>query len=202
MFFKATPQLPPLRIDGQVLETVHSHMGLGLVIQDNLKWNENACMIVSKASKRLHIIRVLRRGGVSAADVHVIYVALVRSFLEYLYCRVIWHNALSGYLSSEIERVQMLALRIIYPRASYQEALQRAKITSLEDRRNELCMRAFDKITKGGPFSKYLTPIRPIAHDYSLRNSNSWTSCKCKTERFRRSFFTTVLTANATSFKN
>ena len=76
MFFKATPQLPPLRIDGQVLETVHSHMGLGLVIQDNLKWNENACMIVSKASKRLHIIRVLRRGGVSAADIFLLSTSL------------------------------------------------------------------------------------------------------------------------------
>ena len=50
-FFKATPQLPLLRIDGQVLETVRSHKVLGLVIQDNLKWNENTCMIVSKASE-------------------------------------------------------------------------------------------------------------------------------------------------------
>lgn len=92
-FFKATPQLPPfLRIDGQVLETVRSHKVIGLVIQDNLKWNENTCMIVSKVSKRLHIIRVLCRGGVSAAHLLVIYVALVRSVLEY--CCVVWHNAL------------------------------------------------------------------------------------------------------------
>ena len=83
-FFKATPELPPLRIDEQVLETVRSHKVPGLVIKDNLKWKEeNTCMIVSKASKRLHIIRVLRRGGVSAADLLVIYVALVRSVLEY-----------------------------------------------------------------------------------------------------------------------
>ena len=116
---------------------------------------------------------------------------------------MVWHNALPAYLSSEIERVQMRALKIIYPRSSYQEALQRAKIARLEDRRNDLCMRAFDKITKGGPLSKHLTPIRSIAHDYSLRNSNSWASFKCKTERFRRSFFSsTVLMANATSFKN
>ena len=104
-FFKATPQLPPLRIDGQVFETVRLHQVLGLVIQDNLKWNENTCMIVSKAFKRLHIIRVLRRGGVSAADLLVIYVALIRSVLEY--CCVVWHNALPAHLSSEIERVQM-----------------------------------------------------------------------------------------------
>ena len=158
-------------------------------------------MIVSKASIRLHIISVLRRGGVSAADLLVIYVALVRSVLEY--CCVVWHNALPFYLSSEIERVQMRALRIIYPRSSHEEALQRAKIARLEDRRNELCTMAFDKITKGGPLSKHLTPIRSIAHDYSLRNSNSWTYFKCKTERFRRSFFpSTLLMANATSFKN
>ena len=122
-----------------LLETVRSHKVLGLVIQDNLKWNENPRMIVSKASKRLHIIRVLRRGGVSAADLLDIYVALVRSVREY--CCVVWHNVLPAYLS--------------------------------------------------------------IAHDYSVRNSNSWTSFKCKTERFRRSFFSsTVLMANATSFKN
>ena len=119
-FFKVTPQLPPLRIDGQVLEAVRSHHVLGLVIQDNLKWNENTCMIVSKASKRLHILPVLRRGGVSASDRLVIYVALVRSFLEYR--SEVWHNALPAYLSSEIERIQMRALRIIYLRSSYQEA--------------------------------------------------------------------------------
>ena len=35
-FFKETSQLPPLRIDGQVLETVRSYEVLSLVIQDNL----------------------------------------------------------------------------------------------------------------------------------------------------------------------
>ena len=148
----------------------------------------------------LSVFYVLR-GGVSAADLLVIYVALVRSFLEY--CCVVWHNALPAYLSSEIERVQMRALRIIYPRSSYQGALQRAKIARLEDRRNEHCTRAFDKITKGGPLSKHLTPIRSVALDYYLRNSNSWTSFTCKTERLRRSFFpSTILMANETSLKN
>ena len=69
-----------------------------------------------------------RHPSVSAADLLVIYVAVVRSVLEY--CCVVWHNALPAHLSSEIERVQMRALRIIYPRSSYQEALQRAKIAS------------------------------------------------------------------------
>ena len=62
----------------------------------------------------------------------------------------------------------MSALRIVYPRSSYQEAFQRAKIARFDDRRNELFMRNFDEITKGGPLSKHLTPIRTIAHDYTL----------------------------------
>ena len=61
-------------------------------------------IIVSKASKRLHIIRVLLRGGVDAVDLLVIYVSLVRSVLEH--CCVVWHNALLVYLSSEIEWVK------------------------------------------------------------------------------------------------
>ena len=128
-------------------------------------------------------MRVLSRRGVIASDLVAIYVALVRSFLEYRF--VVWHNALPAYLSGEIERVQMCGLRIIHPRSSYQEALQLAKIDRLEDRRDELCMRTFDKITKGGPLSKHLTPIGTTANDYSLRNSNSWTYFKCKSERFR-----------------
>ena len=133
---------------------------------------------------------------INASDLVDIHVALVRSVLEYR-C-VVWHNALPAYLSGEIERVQMRALRVIHPRSSYQEALQLAKTDRLEDRRDELCMRTFDKTTKGGPLSKHLTPIRTYAHDYSFRNSNSRTSFKCKTERFRRSFLPiAILTANA-----
>ena len=131
-------------------------------------------MIVSKASKRLHIMRVLRRGGVIDSDLVAIHVAVVRFVLEC--CCVVWHNALPAYLSGEIERVEMRALRIIHSRSSYQKALQLAKIAGLEDRRDELCMRTFDKITKGGPLSNHLTPIRTITHDYSLKNSNSLTS--------------------------
>ena len=68
-------------------------------LSNNKKWTSSALthltsppigMIVSKASKRLHNIRVLRRGGVIIADLVAIYVALVRSVLEY--CCVVWHD--------------------------------------------------------------------------------------------------------------
>lgn len=75
-YLRDTPRLAPLQIDGQVLELVSSHKVLGLVIQSNLNCNDHISAVVSKASKRLHILRTLRRGGVPTEDLLAIYYAL------------------------------------------------------------------------------------------------------------------------------
>ena len=89
-FLKEKPHLQPLQLDGKELEVVTSHKVLGVIIQNDLKWNEQINAIVSKASKRLHILRALRRGGLPAQDLLAIYHAIVRSVLEY--CCVVWHR--------------------------------------------------------------------------------------------------------------
>ena len=76
-FLRETPDLSPLLIDGHALEVVRSHKVLGLVIQNDLKWNDHIESVVSKASKRLYIIRTLRRGGVPAEDLLSIYFVLL-----------------------------------------------------------------------------------------------------------------------------
>ena len=107
-FLRKRPEIQSLCVNGKVLETVKSHKVLGLIIQDNLKWNKHIEMSTSKASKRLHIIRVLRRRGVPPQDLLHICYALVRSVLEY--CCGIWHNSLPKYLSKNIEMVRKSAL--------------------------------------------------------------------------------------------
>ncbi|CAB4014879.1 RNA-directed DNA polymerase from mobile element jockey, partial [Paramuricea clavata] len=145
-FLKETPQLPSLTIDGYVVETVQSHKVLGLIIQNNLKWDEQIRSIVTKASKRLYGLRVLCRGGVPPADLTNIYFALIRSILEY--CCEVWNYAIPRYLSDELERVQKRAMRIIFPGHPYDEALQLANCTRLSDRRNETCINTLQKIAK------------------------------------------------------
>ena len=54
-FLKDPIEFPRLKIDNQQLELVTSHKVLGLVIQNNLKWNNHIESIVAKASKRLRI---------------------------------------------------------------------------------------------------------------------------------------------------
>ena len=69
-----------------------------------------------KASKRLHIIRVLHRCGLSPSDLFVVYFSLLQSTLEYA-CFV-WHTMLPTYLPDKIEKVQKRA-RIIYSEVEY-----------------------------------------------------------------------------------
>ena len=132
-FRRVVDHLPSaLAIDTKALESVDAHKVLGVTIQSNLKWDLHINEVVAKASKRLHILRVLKRGGVPPADLLKVYFALIRSVLEY--CCPVWHNALPVKLSDSIERVQKRALRIIFPALHYQETLATTGCVSLHTR--------------------------------------------------------------------
>jgi hypothetical protein len=125
----------PLRINDQQLELVTSFKILGLTINNHIKRNDNVAIVVKKASKRLYILRVLRRSGILSADLLSIYNALIRPVLEYA-CAV-WHTSLPQYLANKlVERVQKLALRILYPFTDYAEALFISRCSRLDDRRH------------------------------------------------------------------
>ena len=155
------------------IETVRSHKALGLIIQNNLKWNEQISSVVAKASKRLHILRVLSRGGVPASDLTKIYYALIRPVLEC--CCPVWSNSIPTCLSDELERVRKRAMRIIYPDQLYDKALQLANCKRLTERRNEICMRTLKKIVEeeGGPLTEHVTLTRALTHRHFIRNFNN-----------------------------
>ena len=91
-FFKEKLSLQPLQNDGNELESVSSHKVLGLVIQSNLKWNERIDLIISKDSKRSHILRVLRCGGVPPKDL-LLYIFCLDTFcIGVLLCCVLSRN--------------------------------------------------------------------------------------------------------------
>ena len=186
-FLKDPIEFPHLKIDDQQLELVTSHKVLGLVIQSNLKWNNHIESIVTKASKRLHILRVLRRGDVENNDLINIYTALIRSLLEY--CCVVRHHALPSNLSQELERVQKRALKIIFPAFSYSESIQFSNLGALDERRSELCVKTLEKISRGGPLVKHRPMTNQHMHHYQTRGANKYILPKCRSERLRHSFF-------------
>jgi len=164
-FHHDNSELPSLLIGEQVIETVQSYKVLGLTIQSNLKWNEHINSIVTKASKRLYIMRILRRNSVSVEDLAEIYFALIRLVLEY--CCTVWHNALPSYL---VERVQKRAFRIILPEYTYSDALIFLKCPRLVERREKLCLKTLENIPERSPLFNHIPAPRASCYNYNLRS--------------------------------
>ena len=120
-----------------------------------------------------------------------IYFALIGSVLEY--CCVVWHHSIPLYLANEVERVQRRALKIILPGYSYKEALIQLGCSRLDERREQLCLDTLEKIPMEGPLSKHVPLTRASSNEYQLKNSNNLTLIKCRTERYRRSFFSSTV---------
>ena len=103
--------LAPITIKGCPVHQVQTYKLLGVHVAHDLSWNTHIEHIVTKASKRLYALRLLRKSGVACADLVSIYCALIRSVLEY--AAPVW-AALPLYLDNLIEStVQRKALRII-----------------------------------------------------------------------------------------
>ena len=120
----------------QVVERVTAAKLLGVIISGDLSWSEHMDFITSTGSQRIYFVCLLRRAGASGDDILCLYKASVRAGLEYA-C-VVWHTSLSTEQSDQIDRLQKRALRIIYPNASYNEALTLLGLEMLHARRKRI----------------------------------------------------------------
>ena len=178
--FRRDIEHPPtsLVVDNISLERVESYKLLGLTMQNNLKWDLHVSEIVTKASKRIHILRVLKRNGVSSPHLLQVYFTLVRPLLEY--CCPVWHSSLTINLSDKVERVQKCSMRIIYPNLNYDAALIQAKCSPLSVRRDSICTKTFDKLRQPGSRLEHLVPpSRDNEHGRNLRYGNRLTLYPC-----------------------
>ena len=85
-----------------------------------------------------------------------------------------FHHALPGYLSEDLERLQKRALRIIYPGMSYNQALEVSGLPTLFKRREEISSKLFNEVV-GDPehtLHKLLPPKNPA--NYSLRRNRDF----------------------------
>ena len=137
-FRKNKTIIPETIIGNQPMPRVKSYKLLGIWLDDDMKWSTNTDYITKKAAKRLYLLRVLKNYGASKDDLKSFYCATIRSIVEY--GAQIWHGNLTNEQHDAIDRIQKRALRIIYPGLKYDEALEKRKLKSLKQRRNDLCV--------------------------------------------------------------
>ena len=82
MYVKKTVTLKRIQLNGIVIERVSSFKLLGVIITTDLSWNEHCDSIHKKATKRLFVLRTLKRVGLATNDLVLVYCSIVRSIVE------------------------------------------------------------------------------------------------------------------------
>ena len=102
---------PDFSIDSHKLSVEDQVKLLGVTISSNMKWNAHIEDMVTRANKKLWILRRLSFLGASQTDLLDIYTKQIRSILEYAVPA--WHGSTSQADKCDIERVLISACHII-----------------------------------------------------------------------------------------
>ena len=177
-----------LKLDGEVLEVVEQAKLLGVVLTNDLKWNENTKYLVKKANLRLQLLRKVAEFSTSIEDKRTIYLLYVRSILEQ--SSVVWHSSLSQENSEDLERVQKSAVRIILGTKyeNYEDGLLKVNLETLKDRRTELSKKFAIKCTKSDNIRvSDIFKDRNKLHKMNMRNGEVYKVDYAHTERLKNS---------------
>ena len=98
---------PELFLDNHEIEVVEEMRLLGVIITSDMKWAANTDHIVTRANKKLWVIRRLKKSGAKVEDLVDIYCKQVRSILELAVPA--WHGGITKDDELDIERVQKSA---------------------------------------------------------------------------------------------
>ena len=178
---------PELSLELNDLEVVDEVRLLGLIIRSDLKWVSNTDSMVSKANKRIWIVRRLKYLGAEVDDLLDVYVKQIRSVLELAVPA--WHGAITLAEQMDIERIQKSVAHIILGEdyVSYREALKTLCLDSLKERRDKLCLNFALKAEKHEKFKKWfkISDLKPDTRQ--IQSKFKYCEVNAKHSRFEKS---------------
>ena len=169
--------------DGTIIEYKPEMKIVGVILSENLSWFKNTQYICDKARQKLWIIRRMLQYNLNIETMFDVYIKEVRSILELAV--PVWHSGLTRRQSSDIERIQKIAFKIILgvEYKNYDQACKMLSTQTLEDRRTKLCLKFARKNLKSE--NSLFTELQ---HPMNTRwKANSVQEFKCRTERFKNS---------------
>ena len=175
-----------LSFNSQTLSRIEEVKLLGLGVTTWLNWSKNTDEICKSAYARMTMITKLKYVGTPLHDLIDIYILYIRSLLEY--CSVVWHSTLTQSQSSQLEAVQKLSLNIILGDlyTDYQSALDLTGLVSLQERREERCLKLSLKCLVH-PIHSDIIPLNPNTQTISARHREHFKVNKARTESYRMS---------------
>ena len=161
---------------------VESAKSLGFILDSQLTFNDQVNSMVTKASRRLHYLRLLTKHGTSVADLIQVYITLVRPLLEYGHVLLV---GCSKEHERAIERVQRRALRIV----SLGGRRSVLPLPTLKEQREMAAVKLLkDMLEESHPLHDLVPPTRTMATGRTLRNNTELTIPTARTKRLSNSF--------------
>ena len=185
--------IPNFVLNNERINTTGNMKLLGFTIQSDLNWDTQVNQMISKASKRMYMLYVLRRFRASVEGLTSVFRMYVRPILEY--ASPLWHSSLTKQQSDQLELIQKRACRIILGTdyESYAEALEQLELCSLVKRQEDLLRGFAQSIQKSERHRGMLPASRHARHGRNLRNANKVDAPKCRTTRYRKSTIPAVV---------
>jgi len=182
---------PIIKIGDYHLKRVKTTKTLGVIIDENLTWNEQVDHACKKAARGLGVMRQIR-DFVPKGTLENIYHTMVLPHFDY--CAPVWDTCGKG-LCDRMQKIQNRAARII-TRSDYTirscDILQSLSWAKLEDRRFQQKVTAMYKIIKIGNMPEYLSKLFQnvsSVHNYNLRGCHSnLTLPQPRTEAMKKSY--------------
>ena len=174
------------KIESENIEVIKETKLLGVIVSDNLSWDNNTMQLIKRANARMRLLHKLVEFGVPVPDLVNIYVLYVRSILEQS-CQV-WNSSLTLENSQNLERVQKTSLKIILKSDynTYRNALELTSLTTLSERRSKLCLNFAKKCLKN-PEMKQMFPLNPNKEALDTRFREKFKVDNSRTDRHKNS---------------
>ena len=181
----------PVKLNQIDLSEVQTHKHLGILLSNDLKWNNHIDMIINGIKKYLDVCTRLKY-KLDRKTLASIYLTFIRPKLEYGH--IIWDNCTKSD-EDRLENVQLKFARIVCgaKRGTCHKSLYREiGWPTLKERRKESKLKFMFKIVNGVA-PDYLCDLLPPTEDtisnYNLRNGHKFRAAKTRTSQFQKSIF-------------
>ena len=155
---RAVDFLPEIKIRQEKLEVINETRLVGVIITDDMKWDKQIADMSHRAFTKIWILRRLKSLGATRKSLLLIYYRHIRSIVEY--AAPAWHKAITHRQADRLERVQRVALKLIFGHhKSYRTILAENKLQTLKRRRTALTLKFAKKALKHQKFRQWFKAL-------------------------------------------
>ena len=186
----------PLSFASTPLEPMSQHKHLGIVLQNNFKWDSQVKQIIDKVTPLILCLKSFKY-RLSRKTLETLYKSFILPIFDY--ADIIWDNCTQT-LSNNIEELHLDALCTITGSVrctSHQKLYHESGFCTLKERRRRHKIILFKKISLGkcpDYLTNLLPPLVSSINPYPRRRPHERKTPTFKTELYRNSFFPSTTT--------